>query len=123
MSLKDLCINNFLEQIKKLPPLLKEEITGISINAIRKQERKKILEELVLSCSIVIEDVTQAIIKSYSTGNRWTRSEYTKDMDEDIYKLCVNISQNFIDKYPSLLQNLYPTEEDSDNIDYYLQTR
>ena len=122
MSLRNLCINSLVEEIKKLPPLLKEEITCISTDAIRKQERKKILQELVLSCSIVIQDVTQSIINSYSTGKTWTRSEYTKDMDEDIYKLCVNISQNFIDKYPSLLENLYPTEEDSET-DYYLQTR
>ena len=92
-------MNNLVELIKNLPPLLKEELIGQSIKSIRVEEKEKIMKEINRSASIVVEDVTEQIINSYTTGRNWTRSEYTKDIEDDLYNTFVHISQTFIDKH------------------------
>ena len=99
MNLKTICMNNLVELIKNLPPLLKEELIGQSIKSIRVEEKEKIMKEINRSASIVVEDVTEQIINSYTTGRNWTRSEYTKDSEDDLYNTFVHISQTFIDKH------------------------
>ena len=99
MNLKTICMNNLVELIKNLPPLLKEELIGQSIKSIRVEEKEKIMKEINRSASIVVEDVTEQIINSYTTGRNWTRSEYTKDIEDDLYNTFVHISQTFIDKH------------------------
>ena len=103
--LKTLCINKLVQEIKNLPPSIKEELIGFSIKKIIEDERKKIIEELILSSSIMIEDITKQIIDSYSTGKSWKRKKCYEDVPDDIYNWCLNISQNFLDKYPYLLEN------------------
>ena len=125
MDLKTLCINKLVEEIKVLPSSIKEELIDISIKKIREDERKKIIEELILSSSIIIEDITKDIIDSHESGKIWSRKECYKDVPDDIYNWCQNISQNFLDKYPYLLdfaneRFLYTTENDEYHIsDYY----
>lgn len=104
MNLKTLCMNNLIELIKNLPPLLKEEVISQSVEQIKTEERLKIMKEINRSASIVIEDVTENIINSSKTGIDWIRPEYTKDIDNDLYQTFVNISQNFVDKHIDIFQ-------------------
>lgn len=103
MSLHDLCIQRMVNEIKQLPPLLKEEILELSHKSImedaEKIARKKILDEIKRSALIVTNELTQRMIKSYTTLSTWNRPEYTKNMDEDIYQLFVEMSDNFVMSY------------------------
>ena len=66
MDLKTICMNNLVNLIKNLPPLLKEEVIGQSIKTIREEERLKIMKEIKRSASVVVDDVTEKIINSYN---------------------------------------------------------
>ena len=99
MDLKTICMNNLVNLIKNLPPLLKEEVIGQSIKTIREEERLKIMKEIKRSASVVVDDVTEKIINSYTTGKSWTRPGYSNDIDNDLYQTFVDISQTFVDRH------------------------
>jgi len=103
MDLKAICLQNMVNQIKQLPPLLQEKVIGHSIQTIKeqaKQEAKKeLLAELKRNSEIVIDDLTDAIVSSRRNGRNWIRPEYTKDIDNDIYHNFVHISEMIVDKY------------------------
>ena len=44
MDLKNICINNLVELIKNLPPLLKEELINNTIKSIKTEAKKKIFK-------------------------------------------------------------------------------
>jgi hypothetical protein len=100
MELKTLCINNIAELIKKLPPLLQEEVIKVSIKSIKEDAEKKAYEkymkEIKLSAVIVTEDITKLIIRSHQTGINWKRPEYTKDIDDELYHTLVHVSESFV---------------------------
>jgi hypothetical protein len=96
MSLKALCIKNMIEQIKNLPPVLLEEVIGESLKAIKEEAKAEVIKEMKASSSIVIDDITERIIKSSQTGRVWERPEYTKDIDDELYYTFVDISEQFI---------------------------
>ena len=118
MNLKTICMNNIVQQIKSLPLLLKEEVIQSSIITIREEERKKVIKDINKSASCVIHDITDIIIKSYKSGKNWKRPEYTKNIDDDLYNMFVDISQNFVDKHAENLcfrkRSRYDSDEDSD---------
>ena len=62
MDLKAICLQNMVDQIKQLHPLLQEEVIGHSLKTIKeqaKQEAKKeLLAELKRNSEIVIDDLT-----------------------------------------------------------------
>ena len=124
MDLKTLCMNNLVELINNLPPLLKEEVISQSVEQIRIQERSKIMKEINRSASIVIEDITENIINSSITGMYWTRPEYTKDIDNDLYQTFVDISENFVDKHIEIFRTTkrprqyFESESDSESDSY-----
>lgn len=99
MNLKSLCLDNIAQQIKKLPPMLQDEILNETTKSIRKEAekkaRKKIMKEILHSTTIV-EDITDRMIESYKTGNIWKRPEYTHNIDDDLYNIFVNISEKFV---------------------------
>jgi hypothetical protein len=99
MSLKALCIKNMIEQIKNLPPVLLEEVIGESLKAIKEEAKAEVIKEMKASSSIVIDDITERIIKSSQTGRVWERPEYTKDIDDELYYTFVDISEQFINKH------------------------
>ena len=103
MSLKDLCVNNMVGIIKNMPPMIKEEIIGTSLkeikNEVRIEERLEIMNEIRKSASIIVEDITDKLIIAHQTSTNWIRPEYTKDIDDELYYMFVNISERFVDKY------------------------
>ena len=99
MDLKTTCINNLVETIKKLPPYLKEEVILKSIKSIREEEKSLIIKEVKNNATVVIEDLIDIIIDSNKTGQNFYRPEYTKNIDDELYQIYVDISQNFVKKY------------------------
>lgn len=99
MSLKALCIQNMVEQIKNLPPLLMEEIIGESLKAIKEDAKKEAMKEIRSSASVVIEDITDRLITSRKTGKNWTRPEYTQDIDDELYYTFVDAAEMFVSKH------------------------
>jgi hypothetical protein len=124
MDLKAICLQNMVNQIKQLPPLLQEEVIGHSLKTIKeqaKQEAKKeLLAELKRDSELVVGDLTDVIVSSRRTGRSWVRPEYTEDIDNDIYHNFVHISEMIVDKYsPEIIFNNSGTgysdfEEESD---------
>lgn len=102
MDLKSLCLDNIAQMIKQLPPMLRDEVIGESSKVIKKEAeekaRKKIMKEIHHSSKVVVEDITERIIQSYVTGRVWKRPEYTRNIDEDLYNIFVDISENFVSK-------------------------
>jgi len=87
------------EMIKNMPPLLKEEIIGVSLAAIKEEAMNKIMKEMKRSASIVVDDITDCLIESRKTGKNWKRPEYTKDIDDELYYTFVNIAEQFVNKH------------------------
>lgn len=103
MDLKTICVNNLVEIIKKLPPLLKEEVIGKSLKSIREDAEEDVkvslMKQIKRDAEIVVDDVTSRIVKSHKNGTTWSRPNYTENMDNELYHTCVHISEKFVDKY------------------------
>lgn len=97
MSLKALCMKNLVELIQNLPPMMKEEVIGKSLEAIENDAKKKVMKEIRRSAAIVTEDVTERIIDASKKGQSWQRPGYTIDIDDELYYTCVDIAQKFVD--------------------------
>ena len=100
MDLKTLCLDNLVNVIKQLPPILRDEIIGETTKSIKKEAEKnariQIMKEIHRSVSIAVEDITERIINSYGSGHDWKRPEYTYNIDKDIYGMIVDISEKFV---------------------------
>lgn len=103
MSLKELCIQNMVDQIKNLPPLLKEEIVDASLKAIKEEIRKEVIKEIRESSTIAVDDITELVISSQKTGHDWKRPECTRDMDDDLYHTFVQTAESFVHRYADKL--------------------
>lgn len=107
MSLKELCLKNMVEQIKNLPPLLQEEVLGVTLKSIKddaeREAKKKIGMELKKSAQIVTQDLVNRMIESHLTSSAWSRPSYTQDMDEDVYQSLVEVSDGFVTAYQQQL--------------------
>lgn len=103
MDLKAICLQNMVNQIKQMPPLLQEELIGHSLKTIKeqaKQEAKKeLLAELKRDSEIVIDDLTNRIVECRRSGTCWTRPQYTQNIDDNIYYNFVDISEMIVNKY------------------------
>jgi hypothetical protein len=108
MNLKELCVKNLVYEIDNMPPLLKEEVIGISIsNLERNLEKKleskikrKVIDNFLVDAEVVIDDI---IDKLLDNNNFWRRPAYTEDMDDDIYNIYVQICNRFVQKYQDIL--------------------
>ena len=125
MDLKSICLQNMVSQIKQLPPLLHEEVLGYSLQTINEEAKKQAKKELLEDSEIVINDLTDIIVKARKNGNDWVRPEYTKNIDDDIYNNFVHISEMIVNKYSQqihLFDNHEFNEpgytEDSDDSEY-----
>lgn len=101
MNLQGLCMQNMVEMIKKLPPMMKEEIIGSSLTAIKEESLKKARLEVIKEISrssIIVDDVTDRMIIAHRTSQNWSRPEYTKDIDDELYQMFVDISERFVNK-------------------------
>lgn len=101
MNLQGLCMQNMVEMIKKLPPMMKEEIIGSSLTAIKEESLKKARLEVIKEISrssIIVDDVTDRMIIAHRTSQNWSRPEYTKDIDDELYQIFVDISERFVNK-------------------------
>jgi len=114
-----------VSQIKQLPPLLHEEVLGYSLQTINEEAKKQAKKELLEDSEIVINDLTDIIVKARKNGNDWVRPEYTKNIDDDIYNNFVHISEMIVNKYSQqihLFDNHEFNEpgytEDSDDSEY-----
>lgn len=103
MDLKAICVQNIVDQIKQLPPLIQEEVIGHSLKTIKEQAKKEVKKELLAELkrdsSIVINDLTDIIVECRRTGTLWTRPQYTQNIDDNIYYNFVDISEMIVDKY------------------------
>tara|TARA_Y100000389_G_scaffold171213_1_gene178731 strand:- start:268 stop:669 length:402 start_codon:yes stop_codon:yes gene_type:complete len=103
MDLKTICLQNIVNQIKQMPPLLQEELIGYSLKTIKeqakKEAKKEFLDELKRDSRIVINDLTDRIVECRRTGIYWTRPQYTQDIDDSIYYNFVDISEMIVNKY------------------------
>lgn len=101
MNLQSLCMQNMVEMIKNLPPLLRDEVIGESTKAIKKEAeenaKNKIIKDIRQSASI-IEDITKYLIESYRTGHDWKLPECRYDIDKELYNTFVNISERIVMK-------------------------
>lgn len=101
MSLKEICIQNMVEMIKKMPPTIKEEIIGLSLKTIKEEAlvkaRLEVIKEIKRS-STIVDDVTDRMIIAHRTSQNWSRPEYTKDIDDELYQIFVDISERFVNK-------------------------
>ena len=103
MDLKTHCIKNLVEIINNLPPLLHDEVIGESVKAIKKQAKedakKEVMKEIKRSATIVVEDVTERLIRASRDGTTWSRPEYTNDIDDELYYTFVDVSERFVHKH------------------------
>lgn len=98
MSLKSQCVKNIVDLIQNLPPRLKEEIVGESLNSMK----EKIMKQMRRDANIVIEDIVDKIISAHRTGVDWKRPDYTNDIDNELYFMYVDIAGRLIDKFWSV---------------------
>jgi hypothetical protein len=101
MNLKDLCMQNMVEMIKNMPPMMKEEIIGVSLKAIKEEARLEARLEAMKEfrrSSTIVDDVTDRLVVSHKTGQDWGRPEYTKDIDDELYNTFVDIAEGFVNK-------------------------
>jgi hypothetical protein len=107
MSLKELCIQKLIESVKQIPPLLQEEIIGTTIRKIKKDIEKdiekKVVKDLKYNAMFVIEDVTNRIINAHKTGSSWSRPDYSKKIDIELYQTYVAIAEQFITDYGHMI--------------------
>jgi hypothetical protein len=100
MDLKTLCMNNLVQNIVNLPPQLREKVIGESTKKIKKEAekkaREKIVREVKRTAGIVIEDVMKLIIESQRTGQNWVRPKHTRNIDDDLYYIFVNICEEIV---------------------------
>jgi hypothetical protein len=120
MSLKTICMNNIIELIKNLPPLLKEEVLGVSLKAIKDEAKQQVMKEIRRSAAIVVDDVTDILITSHKTGQDMKRPEYTKDIDDELYYTLLDISDRFVKKHAEkILFDNSPRHRRQPEIDIY----
>ena len=102
MDLNTLCMKNLVETIKNLPPILRDEVIGQTTKDIKKEAyenaKKHIMKEIRQSAVIVVEDVTDRMIRSHVTNQDWERPGYTNDIDDELYYTFVDISERFVIK-------------------------
>ena len=119
MDLKTIYMNNLVEIIRNLPPLLKEEVIGKSMKAIEEDVEKKIIKEIRDSATIVVEDITELLISSSRTGKLWERPEYTKNINDELYYTFVDISEKFVNNHgEKLIFHTHTYSDDSDEDSY-----
>ena len=94
-----MCKNLLVEQIKNLPPILKDTIIGESSKKIKEQIEQKILKEFKISALIMVDDMTDILINCSNTGCSYERPEYTKNLPDELYYTIIAISEKMIDKY------------------------
>ena len=86
MDLKTICVKNIVDMIKKLPPLLREEVIGETLKSIKEDAEKKAKESLMYQirrdAEIVVEDVTEKLVRCHSEGTTLSRPDYTKNIDD-----------------------------------------
>jgi hypothetical protein len=112
-------MNNLVEIIRNLPPLLKEEVIGKSMKAIEEDAEKKIIKEIRDSATIVVEDITELLISSSRTGKLWERPEYTKNINDELYYTFVDISEKFVNNHcEKLIFHTHTYSDDSDEDSY-----
>lgn len=112
-------MNNLVEIIRNLPPLLKEEVIGKSMKALEEDAEKKIIKEIRDSATIVVEDITELLISSSRTGKLWERPEYTKNINDELYYTFVDISEKFVNNHSEkLIFHTHTYSDDSDEDSY-----
>jgi methyl coenzyme M reductase beta subunit len=118
-------MNNLVELIKNLPPLLKEEVIGESMKAIKDEAKQQVMKEIRRSAAIVVDDVTDSLITSRKTGRDIKRPEYTKDIDDELYYTFLDISERFVNKHAEKIvfdnthhMDSYEDDEDSEQDEY-----
>lgn len=118
-TLKEQSMSIIINQIISLPPLLKEELLDISLdrikNDLRKEIKSELKQEILGKMENVVSDMTSLFLTSSSDVKR---PAYTKNMDDDIYQTCVNISHNNIaiisEKIEQEYNNIIIAESDNE---------
>jgi hypothetical protein len=124
MTLQSVCMNNLVEIIKNLPPLLKEEVLGKTMKDIKDEVKQDVIKEIRRSASIVVEDLTDHLISSHKTGQDMKRPEYTNDLDDGIYYTFIDISEQFVKKHIEKIvfdnhMTYQVSDSDDSDQDYY----
>jgi hypothetical protein len=99
MSLQSLCMNNIVELIKNLPPLMKDQVLGETMKSIKEEVRQEVIKEIRESAAIIVGDVTDELISAHNSGFGTKRPEYTNDLDDELYYTFLDISEQFISKH------------------------
>lgn len=122
MSLKELCIQNIVNQIKNLPPILLEEVVKASLKTIKEDAKKEAMREIRRSAAVFVDDITERMINSKKTGDDWKRPDYTMDIDDELYFTFVETAETFVNKHEETLvfgdrriSSFYTTVSDSDD--------
>ena len=107
MDLQSICRKNMVNQIKNLPPVLKEEIIKISIKKIQKEADKKAMKKVLTNVRVVIQDLTSILILSHKSGKDFCRPKYTKKMDDILFDTCLQVSEDFVNTHAETLLFLH----------------
>jgi methyl coenzyme M reductase beta subunit len=117
MSLQSLCMNNLVNLIKNLPPLMKDEVLGETMKSIKDEVRKDVIKEIRRSAVVVVDDVTEQLISAHKTGRGIKRNEYTKDIDDELYYTILEIAEQFVEKHAEKI--VFDNHMDQRDLDDY----
>jgi hypothetical protein len=92
-------MNNLVELIKNLPPLMKDQVLGETMESIKEDVRQEVIKEIRESAAIIVGDVTDELISAHNSGFGTKRPEYTKDLDDELYYTFLDISEQFVAKH------------------------
>jgi len=120
MTLKDIVVNELVNNISNLPPLLKEEVIQKSLCQIERDIRKKVIKE---QSAIIANDVYSM---TTSIFNDITNGEYVLYKPDDvIYNTSVDIAKDIYNQRKELTLyqytqplNYYSDDETDDYLDY-----
>jgi hypothetical protein len=84
-------MNNLVFEIKSLPPLIKEEVLGVTLDSIKNDIKKEISQSSVE----IIEELTKSLILSEQKSEYWNPLP-RMDIDIILYKNYIDIALNFV---------------------------
>ena len=120
MTLKDIVVNELVNNIINLPPILKEEVIQKSLYQIEKDTRKRIIKEESANISKDIYSISTSVFNDLVNG------EYVQYKPDDIlYNTSIDIAKDIYNQRKELesfryIQPNYDINNSDDETDDYL---
>ncbi len=121
MTLKDIVVNELVNSITNLPPILKEEVIQKSLYQIEKDTRKRIIKEESVNISKDIYSISTSVFNDIANG------EYVQYKPDDIlYNTSIDIAKYIYNQKKELYcsqytqPSMYYINNSDDETDDYL---